>query len=255
MKFLILGDIVGKRAVEYLRANLWEIRRNMKIDAVIANGENASEIMGLSAEDAVTLLDSGVDVITGGNHTFHQRSLYPMLDDSPYLLRPYNLPSAAPGKGETVVDINGYRVLVVNLNGMMNMEHAGNTFEAAERIFERNKGNYDFSVVDIHAEATAEKIALGYFLNGRATAICGTHTHVQTADERILDGGTAYITDLGMCGPENGVLGTDKDIIIRKMTTSLPQKFLVADGKISLSGVTVTAENGRATKIERFRLT
>ena len=252
MKFLILGDIVGKRTVEYLRANLWNIRRDLKIDAVIANGENASEIMGLSKEDAETLLDSGIDVLTGGNHTFHQRSLYPMLDDSPYLLRPYNLPSAAPGKGETIVDINGYRLLAVNLSGMMGMDHAGNTFEAAERIFERNKGSYDFSVVDVHAEATAEKIALGYFLAGKATVVFGTHTHVQTADEKILDGGTAYITDLGMCGPENGVLGTDKDVIIRKMTTSLPQKFLVADGKISLSGIIVTAENGKATKIERF---
>ncbi len=252
MKFLILGDIVGKRTVEYLKENLWSLRRELKVDMVIANGENASEIMGLSADDAKTLLDAGVDVLTGGNHTFHQRSLYPMLDDSPYLLRPLNLPAEAPGTGETVVDINGYRVLVINLTGMMNMDHAGNTFEAATRVFDKNEGNYDFSVVDIHAEATAEKIALGYFLAGKATAVVGTHTHVQTADEKILGGGTAYITDLGMCGPENGILGTDKDVIIRKMTTGLPQKFLVADGDIVLNGLLVSAENGKATAIERF---
>lgn len=252
MKFLILGDIVGKRTVDYLRENLWGIRKELKIDAVIANGENASEIMGLSAEDAKTLLESGIDVLSGGNHTFHQRSLYPMLDDSPYIVRPLNIPAAAPGSGETVVDINGYRVFVLNLMGMMNMDHAGNTFEAAERAFERNAGRYDFSIVDIHAEATAEKQALGYFLNGKATAVVGTHTHVQTADEKILDGGTAYITDLGMCGPENGILGTDREVILRKMTTGLPQKFLVADGEIRLHGIILTAENGGATAIERF---
>ena len=252
MKFLILGDIVGKRTVEYLRENLWDIRKELKIDAVIANGENASEIMGLSADDAKTLLESGVDVLTGGNHTFHQRSLYPMLDDSPYIVRPLNIPAAAPGNGETVVDINGYRIFVLNLVGMYNMDHAGNTFEAAMRAYERNAGRYDFSVVDIHAEATAEKTALGYFLAGKATAVVGTHTHVQTADERILEGGTAYITDLGMCGPTDGVLGTDKDVILKKMTTGLPQKFLVSGGEIGLCGVIVSAEGGKATEIMRF---
>ncbi|MBR5539467.1 MAG: YmdB family metallophosphoesterase [Clostridia bacterium] len=252
MKFLILGDIVGKRTVDYLRENLWQIRKELKIDAVIANGENASEIMGLSADDAKALLESGVDVLTGGNHIFHQRSLYPMLDDSPYVIRPLNLPAASPGNGETVIDVNGYRVFVLNLVGMYDMDHAGNTFETAARAFERNAGRYDFSVVDVHAEATAEKIALGYFLAGKATAVVGTHTHVQTADERILDGSTAYITDLGMCGPTNGVLGTDKDVILRKMTTGLPQKFLVADGEIRLCGVIVTAESGKATEIVRF---
>lgn len=251
MKFLILGDIVGKRTVELLRANLWDIRKELRIDAVIANGENASEIMGLSGEDAKTLLESGVDVLTGGNHTFHQRSLYPMLDDSPYIVRPQNIPAEAPGSGVTVVDVNGYRVLVLNLVGMMNMDHAGNTFEAAKSALERS-GDYDYAIVDIHAEATAEKQALGYYLSGKVTAVCGTHTHVQTADEKILEGGTAYITDLGMCGPTNGILGTDKDTIIRKMTTGLPQKFMVADGNIALSGVIVTAESGRATNIERF---
>ncbi len=252
MRFLILGDIVGRKTVELLQKQLWTLRREKKIDMVIANGENATDIMGLSAEDAQTLLDSGVDVLTGGNHTFHNRSLYPMLEDSPNVLRPINLPAAAPGGGETVYEANGYRVLVLNLIGMMNMEHSGNFFEAADRALARHAGNYDFCIVDLHAEATAEKQALGYYLDGRVTALVGTHTHVQTADEIILPLGTAYITDLGMCGPLGGILGTDREVILRRMTTGTPQKFKVADGEIALHGVIVTADNGKATAIERI---
>lgn len=252
MRFLILGDIVGKKTVEYLSKTLWEMRREKKIDMVIANGENATDIMGLSAEDAQTLLDSGVDVLTGGNHTLHNYSLYPMLEDSKCVLRPLNLPAAAPGNGETVAEVNGYRILVLNLVGMMNMEHSGNFFEVVDRAIARNAGGYDFCIVDLHAEATAEKQALGYYLDGRVTALVGTHTHVQTADESILPQGTAYITDLGMCGPTGGILGTDRNVILRRMTTGTPQKFKVADGALALHGVIVTAENGKATAIERF---
>lgn len=254
MKLLLLGDIVGKKTVEHLRNNLWALRRELHIDMVIANGENASEIMGLSAEDAETILDSGVDVLTGGNHIFHQRSLYPMLEDNRYVLRPLNVPAAAPGNGETVFDCNGCRVLVLNLLGMMGMDHAGNPFEVADRALLRNAANYDIAVVDIHAEATAEKMALGYYLDGRTTVVFGTHTHVQTADECILPQGTAYITDLGMCGPKGGILGTDREIILRRMTTGMPQKFKVAEGEIRLHGVLVEIQNKKAISIERFTL-
>ena len=254
MKLLLLGDIVGRKTVEHLRKTLWELRREHKIDMVIANGENASDIMGLSAEDAQTLLDAGVDVLTGGNHTFHNRSLYPMLDDSPHVLRPLNVPAAAPGSGETVFEAGGYRVLVLNLFGMFGMDYSGNPFESADRALKRNEGRYDLAVVDIHAEATAEKQALGYYLDGRVAAVFGTHTHVQTADECILPRGTAYITDLGMCGPEGGILGTDREGILRRMTTGLPQKFTVANGDIRLRGAIVETDNGRAVKINRFVL-
>jgi len=250
MKFLILGDIVGRKTVEHLSKTLWSIRKEKKIDMVIANGENASDIMGLSAEDAKALLDSGVDVLTGGNHTFHNRSLYPMLEDDRRVLRPLNLPAAAPGTGETVVEANGYRVLVLNLVGMLNMEHSGNFLETADRALTRNAGQYDFCIVDLHADATAEKQALGQYLAGRVTAVVGTHTHVQTADACILPQGTAYITDLGMCGPTGGILGTDREVILRRMLTGMPQKFKVAEGEIALHGVIVTAENGKATAIE-----
>ena len=252
MKILFLGDIVGRKTVEYLRKNLWSIRCEHKIDMVIANGENATDIMGLSAEDAQTLLDSGIDVITGGNHTFHNRSLYPMLEDHPFVLRPLNVPAAAPGTGETVCEVNGYRVLVLNLVGMMQMEHSASPFEAADRALARHAGKYDLAVVDLHAESTAEKQALGYYLDGRVAAVVGTHTHVQTADACILPRGTAYMTDLGMCGPEGGILGTDRDVILKRMTTGLPQKFTVADGAIRLRGALVTANGDKAVSIDPF---
>lgn len=252
MKILILGDIVGKKTVEYLSKRLWSLRKEKHIDMVIANGENATDIMGLAPEDAKTLLDGGVDVITGGNHIFHNRALYQMLEDSRVVIRPLNAPAAAPGCGETIFEACGYNVLVLNLLGMMGMDYAQNPFEAVDKALRRNEGRYDFAVVDIHAEATAEKIAMGYYLAGRAAVVIGTHTHVQTADEQILDGGTAYITDLGMCGPSGGVLGTDKDVILKRFTTGLPQKFIVANGEIKLSGVIVTVENNKATKIERL---
>ncbi len=252
MKLLLLGDIVGRKTVEYLKKNLWALRKEKKIDMVVANGENATDIMGLSPDDADTLFASGVDVITGGNHIFHNRALYTMLDDCKYLLRPLNFSSSAPGNGECIFECNGYNVLVINLIGMMAMDYSQNPFEAADKALRRNEGRYDFAIVDFHAEATAEKQALGYYLSGRATAVVGTHTHVQTADERILDGGTAYITDLGMCGPRGGVLGTDRDVIIKKFVTGLPQKFTVASGEIALSGVIVDVENGKATSIIRL---
>ncbi len=252
MKLLILGDIVGRKTVEYLSKNLWSLRKEMRVDMVIANGENATDIMGISNEDAQTLLDGGVDVITGGNHIFHNRAICQMLDDSNVIIRPLNAPAAAPGCGDTVFEACGYNVLVINLLGMMGMEYAQNPFEAVDKALKRNGGRYDFAVVDMHAEATAEKQAMGYYLAGRAAVVVGTHTHVQTADERILEGGTAYITDLGMCGPCGGILGTDKDVILKRLTTGLAQKFTVADGEIKLSGVVVEVKNGKATKIERL---
>ena len=254
MKILMLGDIVGGDAVDLLCKKLWGLRRELACDMVVANGENATGIMGLSAEDAGRLLDAGVDVLTGGNHTLHNRSVYTLLDDSRFVLRPANLPAAAPGCGDTVFDCGGARVLVMNLVGMMGMEYAGNPFETADRILERRRGEYDVVLVDLHGEATAEKEALGYYLDGRVTAVVGTHTHVQTADEKLLQGGTAYMTDLGMCGPEGGVLGTDRAVILRRFTTGLPQRFVPAAGKIVLRGARITVNGLRAEKIERIVL-
>lgn len=254
MKILMLGDIVGEAAVETLCRRLWGLRRELGCDMVIANGENATGIMGISAEDAGRLLDAGVDVLTGGNHSLHNRSVYTMLEDSPYVLRPANLPAAAPGCGDTMFDTAMARVLVVNLSGMMNLEHAGSPFETVDRILARRSGEFDVAVVDMHAEATAEKEALGWYLDGRVTAVVGTHTHVQTADAKLLEHGTAYMTDLGMCGPEGGVLGTDRAVILRRLTTGTPQKFVPATGKIVLRGALLQCDGLRATAIERVEI-
>lgn len=254
MKILMLGDIVGGAAVDTVCRRLWTLRREMAVDMVVANGENATCIMGLSAEDATRLLDAGVDVLTGGNHTLHHRTLHTLLEDSPCVLRPANLLAAAPGCGDTVFDCGAARVLVLNLSGMMNLEHAGSPFEVADRILQRRAGEYDAAVVDLHAEATAEKEALGWYLDGRVTAVVGTHTHVQTADEKLLPGGTAYMTDLGMCGPEGGVLGTDRAVILRRFTTGMPQRFVPAEGKIVLRGALITCEGLRATAITRIAI-
>lgn len=254
MKILLLGDIVGAKTIQYLGKVLWALRRDQNIDMVVANGENASDIMGLSAEDAQALLNYGVDVITGGNHTFHNRSLYRMLDDSPFLLRPANCADAAPGVGSTIFECCGTRIFVLNLLGMMSLDAYASPFDTADRILKREAGKFDFALVDFHAESTAEKEALGYYLDGRAAAVFGTHTHVQTADAHILPGGTAYITDLGMCGPTGGVLGTDRDVILKRFLTGTPQKFIPADGDIHLHGALLILKEHKAERIELFRL-
>ena len=167
MKILLLGDIVGAKTIQYLGKILWALRRDQSIDMVVANGENASDIMGLSAEDAQALLNYGVDVITGGNHTFHNRSLYRMLDDSPFLLRPANCADAAPGVGSTIFECCGTRIFVLNLLGMMSLDAYASPFDTADRILKREAGKFDFALVDFHAESTAEKEALGYYRSRR----------------------------------------------------------------------------------------
>ena len=252
MKILFLGDIVGKKTVAHLENRLWALRKELRADMVIANGENATDILGLSAEDADRLLAAGVDVLTGGNHTFHDYTLYPKLEDDPRLLRPLNYVAEAPGTGEGIYDVNGTRVLVLNLFGARGMDACGSPFEAADRALRRNEGKYDLCVVDIHAEATAEKQALGYHLCGRASAVVGTHTHVATADACILLHQTAYITDLGMCGPEGGILGTDRAVILKRFLTGTPQKFKPADGEIVLRGALVELSGKNAVSITQI---
>jgi metallophosphoesterase (TIGR00282 family) len=222
---------------------------------VVANGENATDIHGLSAPDAEDLLSAGVDLITLGNHTYGRRDLYPLLSDSECIVRPANFPPMAVGGGYTILNINGWRVLGINIMGTALMESLACPFATVEKILEREKGNYDFALMDIHAEATSEKIALARYFDGRIAVMFGTHTHVPTADEQILVGGSGYITDLGMTGPVNSVIGTDTACVIEKMRTKMPVRFKVADGKIAAMGALFQLDEGtgRVTRVERVR--
>lgn len=236
MKILAVGDVVGGRAVEYLESNLWKVREENKIDFTVVNGENASEIHGIGATDAKTLISSGADLITLGNHTYGRRDICEFLSESESIIRPANYPPMAPGGGYTLLNINGWRILGINILGTALMESLACPFATVDRILERESGNYDFAVMDIHAEATSEKIALARYFDGRIAVIFGTHTHVQTADEQILPNGSGYITDLGMTGPDNGVIGTEADAVIEKFRTKMPVRFKVADGRIKACG-------------------
>lgn len=254
MKILAIGDIVGVRAIEHLKQHLWSLRRKLGIDFVVANGENATEIHGLSAPDAQKILDSGVDLITMGNHTWSKRDLYNFLDDnSDKIIRPANYPGNAPGCSYTTVDVCGYRLLCMNVQGVAFMEPLADPFEAVEYILAREEGEYDLSLLDFHAEATSEKYAMARVFDGKINMIFGTHTHVATADCQILPGGTAYVTDLGMTGPVNGILGTDSERVLRKMRMHMPSQFIVADGEIKADAVIFETDGEKMTKISRIR--
>lgn len=236
MKIFAIGDIVGYATIAYLKEKLWTLRREQKIDFVVANGENTCDIHGIGAEEAKELLSLGIDLITTGNHVWSRKDIGAFLDVSEEIIRPCNYPAGTPGSGYTILNVNGWRILGINAMGCVYMEALASPFETVERILEREKGNYDISLLDFHAEATSEKLAMGYYFDGKIDIIFGTHTHVQTADERILPEGTGYITDLGMTGPTDGVLGTEKTCVIRKFLTKMPQKFLMAEGNIMGSG-------------------
>ena len=231
-KLLAIGDICGPLAVDYLNKNLWKIRKEYGADMVVANGENCSEPNGVDKISAKTLLESGVDVITTGNHVFRKSSVFSYLDDEDCIVRPLNYPDENPGKGDTVVKINGYRVLVLNVMGQAYMDAYSSPFEAIEKALERNKGEYDFAVLDIHAEATGEKKAIAYEFSDRISVAFGTHTHVQTNDPKILNGKCGYITDLGMVGARDSILGVKKEAVIYKLKTKLLSKFDFAEGKM-----------------------
>lgn len=225
-----MGDIVGPRSVEYLKKNLWKIRKSCEIDFVVANGENASEPNGIDRDTADTLFDCGVDVITTGNHIWRKSGIFSYLDDKDEILRPLNYPSTNPGHGEVIASVNGYRILVMNLLGQAYMDATADPFEAVQKCLERCSGKYDFAILDIHAEATGEKKALAYNFAKDVSIIYGTHTHVQTNDAQILDGRCGYITDLGMCGDNDSILGVKKEAIIHRLKTKMMSKFDFATG-------------------------
>ena len=253
MRILIIGDVVGARSVEYLEAKLRRLRDTMKLDLVVANGENASEIHGISADAARDIFRAGVDVITLGNHAFGKKDILSFLSDEENIIRPANYPPTCPGGGYTVYNVNGYRVLLINVMGTALLEPLACPFDTVDRILAREAGNFDISVLDVHAEATSEKKAIGYYFDGRINIVFGTHTHVPTADEQILPRGTAYITDVGMTGPKNSIIGTDKDVVIERFRTHLPVRFTVASGEIEANAllVDINESDGKVKEINR----
>ncbi|MBQ3063348.1 MAG: YmdB family metallophosphoesterase [Clostridia bacterium] len=254
MKILVLGDIVGERSLQFLQKTLWAKRKELGADLVIANGENVCDIHGLSPRAAETLFSYGVDFLTSGNHIFDRRDIYTFLNDSQSIVRPCNYPPTAPGEGAKILtSAEGWRILVVNVSGTVFMEPLDDPFRAVERELERARRTYDFALLDIHAEATSEKLALARHFDGRFAAIFGTHTHVQTADEQILPQGTGYITDIGMTGPVNSILGVTPADVIEKQRTHLPRRFTVAEGDIAAHGVLFDIDpvTGRANAVTR----
>ena len=255
MKILAIGDVTSPAGAEHLKNNLWRVRRELGVDFCIVNGENASFVSSISPDAAELLLRSGADVITGGNHTMQNRAAYTFLDDTREMLRPINFGDGAPGRGYTILDANGYRILVINAMGNVHIEPClDSPYPYIDRVLKSEDGNYDFAVLDIHAEATGEKTAVAFAYDGRISVIFGTHTHVQTADERILPNGTGYITDLGMCGETDGILGMDPDCIVERMRTKLPNKFKASAGKPRADGAlfTVDEKSGRVTDVCRI---
>jgi metallophosphoesterase (TIGR00282 family) len=255
---LFVGDIVGRPGRELVKRGLAALARARGADLVVANGENAAAGAGLTRESANDILQAGVHVITGGNHIWDRRELLQFIDHEPRIVRPANYPAGTPGRGSTLVrTAAGTAVGVINVMGRVFLATIDDPFAAAEReIVALRAAGARVIIVDMHAETTSEKIALSWFLDGRVTAVIGTHTHVQTADERILPGGTACLTDAGMTGPHDGVIGMERDAVIARFRTGLPVRFEPASGDLRLNGVIVTADDdtGSATGIERLSL-
>lgn len=237
MKILAIGDIVGRCGQEFIQKKLWDIRKRLGADFVIANGENASVGNGIDKSTSELLFMSGVDVITGGNHTFKKYDVYSYLDDNDRILRPANYPASCPGSGYCTVSVQGVRIMCMNLLGNVYLESLESPFTTAERILQREKGSCDICICDFHAEATSEKYALGYHFDGKINILFGTHTHVQTNDARVMPKGTGYVTDIGMTGPYDSILGVKKEIIIEKFLTKMPKRFEEAQGETLFNAV------------------
>ncbi len=256
MNILCIGDVVGSQGCQFLRSHLPALTKTQGIDLVIANGENSADGNGITPASAEYLLDSGVDVITTGNHSFRRRECYDYYDTCETLLRPANYPAGAPGKGLCVVDLGRVQVAVINLMGTVYLESLPCPFETLEKLL-KTPDLPKLCVVDFHGEATGEKRAMGFFADGRVTALFGTHTHVQTADETILPHGTGYLTDAGMTGVIDSVLGVKPEIIIGKLRTKMPARFDWAKGPCKMDCVLFSADQrtGLCTGVERLSLT
>ncbi len=251
MNILFIGDIVGNPGREAIKVLLKPLIKEYGIDLTIANGENAAGGKGLTKEIAEELYDDGIEFITMGNHVWDQRSIMKFIDQEARLIRPANYPVGAPGKGYGYIRTKGKKVGVLNLSGRVFLNSLEDPFSGAIRWINEMRQETPVIIVDFHAEATSEKVALGWFLDGKVSAVLGTHTHIQTADARLLHQGTAYITDVGMTGPRDSVLGVKKETIINRFLTQLPAKFELAAGPIQLNAVVLDVDEttGKARSI------
>ena len=256
MRILCIGDVVGSAGCAFLRSHLPAFKKLHGVDLVVCNGENSADGNGITPRSADYLFASGVDVITLGNHSFRRPEVYPYLDDKPHIIRPYNFPAGStPGRGLCTVDMGYTTVTVINLMGQEGIDaHLDNPFAAIDRIL--REVDSKVVIVDFHAEATSEKRAMGLYLDGRVSAVCGTHTHVMTADAEVLPGGTGYITDLGMTGAVDSVLGVKKEIIIHRFLTKLPGRFENASGacKLDYTLFDIDRSSGKCTAARSFEL-
>ena len=255
MNILFIGDVVGSAGCRHLAAVLPAVKKQYSVDVCIVNGENSADGNGITCVSANTLFNAGADAITTGNHVFRRPEVYELLDQQIGVLRPANYPDTAPGSGVFIVDKGRFQVAVINLLGVVYMEPLACPFDTLKAILQRS----DLPacrIVDMHAEATAEKKALAFFADGRVSAVLGTHTHVQTADEVILDQGTAYITDIGMTGPQTSVIGCEVESIIKKMVTGQAGRFQVATGKGVLCAVLMEFDDctNKPISIQRIQI-
>ncbi len=256
MNILFIGDIVGKPGRRAVKALLPGLRGKLKVDLVVANCENAAGGFGITQKTVDELFSSGIDLMTSGNHIWDKKEALTILPKEDRILRPLNYPPGVPGRGSILYSVNDCKVGVVNLSGRVFMGLMDCPFRAIDEELDRLMANTSVILVDFHAEATSEKLAMAHYLDGRVTALLGTHTHVQTADEQVLPKGTAYITDVGMTGPQMSVIGVKSDIVIEKFLTQMPKKFDTAGGGWMFSAVVVEADEktGKALSIKRLSI-
>ncbi len=253
MKLLFVGDVVGGIGRRTLAQVLPGLRDRHRPDFVVVNGENAAGGLGITRKTARELFDQGVDAITLGNHAYRHREVYGYLDQEPRIVRPANFPKGSPGKGHTVVEANGMRLGVVNLSGLVFLEAVRSPFAEVDALLAELRDKSDAVLVDMHAEATSEKVAMGRHVDGRVLACVGTHTHIPTADARVLPGGTAYVTDVGMTGPRGGVIGVKREQALERFLTLTQVRFETSDEDPWLNGVLVEGDgNGGAVSIEQL---
>ena len=253
VKLLFVGDVVGGIGRRTLAEVLPGLRERRRPDFVVVNGENAAGGLGITRKTAREMFDMGVDAMTLGNHAYRHREVYEYLDREPRIVRPANFPKGSPGRGHTVVEANGMRLGVVNLSGLVFLEAVRSPFAEIDAVLAELRGKADAVLVDMHAEATSEKVAMGWHVDGRAFACVGTHTHIPTADGRVLPGGTAYITDVGMTGPRGGVIGVKREQALERFLTLTQVRFETSDEDPWLNAVLIEGDSsGRATSVEQI---